>query len=609
MAGEALDVFISYSRQDEALKNELVDYHLKRLQREGKINTWQDRDIEAGAEWAQAIKTNLEKADIVLLLVTRYFLASDYCYETEMQRAVQRHEEGTARVIPIILRPCSWEESEFKKLQVLPTDGKPVTSWTNPEEAFLIVEKGIRQVVDALNGDRREVAAIEFERQQELERLRQQQAAAERLAQAQKADEQRQQEQAEARRLEQERQHQAQLAAEQRQREQEAERLQQQAQQAEAERLRQAQERQQQAAERLEQERLQQQQAEAAWQAREQQKQLAVERQRQREVARQGQTVISRRQALQIIGLGGGGLIVAIATNALRTENLDNPKPPRILGSSPDDLSAVDIQSVNVDETGTITERPSGQVSAFRETLDNNVGLDMVQIPAGEFVMGSPAEEAGRQNNEGPQRTVAVPSFFMGRFQVTQAQYEAVMGQNPSRFKGADRPVESVSWDDAVAFCEKLSGLVGRTYRLPSEAEWEYACRAKTTAPFNVGPTITTDLANYDGNATYGNGPKGIARKETTDGGRFPPNAFGLHDMHGNVWEWCLDHWHDTYDGAPTDGSAWLSSDENNSSLLRGGSWGYNPTYCRSAGRFGNPRDAQNYYLGFRIVCASSWAP
>ena len=213
MADEALDVFISYSRQDEAIKNELVDYHLKRLQREGKINTWQDRDIEAGAEWAQAIKTNLEKADVVLLLVTHYFLAADYCYETEMQRAVQRHEEGTARVIPIILRPCSWEESEFKKLQVLPTDGKPVTSWTNPEEAFLIVEKGIRQVVDALNGE--PIRAVEAARAQATAAINRQQEATERIAQERKAAEQQQQNQAEAQRQEQERLHKAQLAAEQ----------------------------------------------------------------------------------------------------------------------------------------------------------------------------------------------------------------------------------------------------------------------------------------------------------------------------------------------------------------------------------------------------------
>jgi hypothetical protein len=144
MAGEALDVFISYSRRDEGLKDELVNYHLKLLQREGKINTWQDRDIEAGVEWATEIKTNLEKADIVLLLITRHFLASDYCYETEMQRAVQRHYDGTARVIPIIMETCGWQYSNFKQLQVLPKDGKPVTSWANRADGFFDVEEGIR---------------------------------------------------------------------------------------------------------------------------------------------------------------------------------------------------------------------------------------------------------------------------------------------------------------------------------------------------------------------------------------------------------------------------------------------------------------------------------
>jgi len=127
MAGEALDVFISYSHRDEGLKDELVNLHLKPLKREGKINTWQDRDIAAGAEWAKEIKANLEKADIVLLLITRHFLASDYCYEKEMQRAVQRHHEGTARVIPIILEICGWKYGPFKSLQVLPKDGIPVT--------------------------------------------------------------------------------------------------------------------------------------------------------------------------------------------------------------------------------------------------------------------------------------------------------------------------------------------------------------------------------------------------------------------------------------------------------------------------------------------------
>jgi formylglycine-generating enzyme required for sulfatase activity len=123
-----------------------------------------------------------------------------------------------------------------------------------------------------------------------------------------------------------------------------------------------------------------------------------------------------------------------------------------------------------------------------------------------------------------------------------------------------------------------LSKATGREYRLPSEAEWEYACRAGTTTPFHFGETITTDLANYNGNYTYGSGSKGQYRKQTTDVGSFPANAFGLHDMHGNVWEWCQDTWHENYNGAPTDGSAWVDENANqNRMILRGGSWYNNP--------------------------------
>jgi formylglycine-generating enzyme required for sulfatase activity len=165
-----------------------------------------------------------------------------------------------------------------------------------------------------------------------------------------------------------------------------------------------------------------------------------------------------------------------------------------------------------------------------------------------------------------------------------------------------------VSWQDAAAFCKKLSQQTGRTYRLPSEAEWEYACRAGTTTPFHFGATMTTDLANYSGNSTYGNGPKGVYREQTTDVGSFPPNAFGLHDMHGNVWEWCADHWHGNYDGAPTDGTAWLSSDESARRMLRGGSWDSGPRNCRSAHRNRYARGNWFNPFGFRLVCASSWA-
>ncbi|MFN9401072.1 MAG: formylglycine-generating enzyme family protein, partial [Dolichospermum sp.] len=144
------------------------------------------------------------------------------------------------------------------------------------------------------------------------------------------------------------------------------------------------------------------------------------------------------------------------------------------------------------------------------------------------FIMGSPENEAERNSDEGPQHQVTVPSFFMGKYELTQAQYQAIMGSNPSRFPGNNRPVERVSWNNAVTFCEKLSQKTQKNYRLPSEAEWEYACRAGTTTPFYFGESITSELVNYNGNYTYGSAPKGQYRQQTTDVGSFPPNAFGL---------------------------------------------------------------------------------
>ncbi|NES67751.1 MAG: formylglycine-generating enzyme family protein, partial [Okeania sp. SIO2D1] len=193
--------------------------------------------------------------------------------------------------------------------------------------------------------------------------------------------------------------------------------------------------------------------------------------------------------------------------------------------------------------------------------------------------------------------------FFMGKYPVTQAQWQAIMGNNPSRFKGVRRPVENVSWNDATEYCQKLSQITGKKYSLPSESQWEYGARAGTTTPFYFGETITSELANYRGTSTYADEPKGKYRQKTTDVGIFPPNAFGLYDMHGNVWEWCADDWHNDYNGAPTDGSAWLDENENRSAL-RGGSWLYNPNDCRSAIReFNFRRDNHLDIIGFRVVC------
>ena len=233
----------------------------------------------------------------------------------------------------------------------------------------------------------------------------------------------------------------------------------------------------------------------------------------------------------------------------------------------------------------------TGQNLCFDELLPGNVSLRMMQIQGGRFMMGSPDAELERSDSEGPQHQVTVPSFYMGKYPITQAQWQAVAGlervgrklePNPSSFKGVDHPVESIPWYDAVEFCDRLSRHTKRTYSLPTEAEWEYACRAGTTTPFHFGETISTDLANYRGTdneeqgwpGSYGYGPKGVYRKETTPVEQFDvANAWGLCDMHGNVWEWCLDYWHNNYEGAPTDGSAWIEEGDSTFRVLRGGSW------------------------------------
>ena len=226
-------------------------------------------------------------------------------------------------------------------------------------------------------------------------------------------------------------------------------------------------------------------------------------------------------------------------------------------------------------------------------------GMEFVYVPGGCFQMGSPESEDGRYDNEGPVHEVCLKGFWMGKFEVTQAQWQAVMNTNPSYFKGANRPIESITWNDAQDFLKKLSGG-NAAFRLPSEAEWEYACRAGTTMPFYFGETISTDQANYDGDYTYGNGKKGQYRQQTTDVGSFPPNDFGLYDMHGNVWEWVADTYHDNYNGAPTDGSAWNSGGSDR--VLRGGSWYNGPGSVRSAVRSGYDPAGRNDFIGFRVA-------
>ncbi|NEO92146.1 MAG: formylglycine-generating enzyme family protein [Moorea sp. SIO3G5] len=285
-------------------------------------------------------------------------------------------------------------------------------------------------------------------------------------------------------------------------------------------------------------------------------------------------------------------------------------KPPT--SETPIGLKQFPFEVVTVNRRGETIKEESKQASYFTQDLGNGVDLDMVYIPAGNFLMGSPETEKESRDRERPKHQVSIQPFLLGKYPVTQAQWRAVaklpkvkrdLDPDPSEFKGKNRPVERVSWYDGVEFCDRLSKHTGTKYRLPSEAEWEYACRAGTTTPFHYGETITSELANYDASYTYAQEAQGEYREETTEVGRFPPNGFGLYDMHGNVWEWCADPSHPNYEGAPTDGSIWINFNNHTDYIIRGGSWINNPRNCRSASRyyyFFARADFFNY-VGFRV--------
>jgi formylglycine-generating enzyme required for sulfatase activity len=242
-------------------------------------------------------------------------------------------------------------------------------------------------------------------------------------------------------------------------------------------------------------------------------------------------------------------------------------------------------------------------MSDFTLDLGNKVKLEMIAIPGGSFWMGSP--DGVGTDDERPRHQVTIAPFWMSKYPSTQEQYQAIAGENPSVFKEKEeqKPVERVSWWEAIAFCEKLGekgdplrvSRRARVFRLPSEAEWEYACRAGTETPFYFGEEISMEQVNHDRHFM-----------QTTDVGNFPPNSFGLYDMHGNAGEWCADHWHDNYDDAPKDGTAWLTENKNTSRLRlsRGGSWYVSPDYCRSACRDYLSPVVQSCHLGFRVACS-----
>ncbi|MHC0061910.1 SUMF1/EgtB/PvdO family nonheme iron enzyme [Nostoc sp. UIC 10890] len=525
---EPLKVFCSYSHNDEPLKDELAK-HLTMLERQGITSTWHDRKIPPGKEWDQQINENLNKADIILLLVSSDFIFSEYCSDVEVTTAIERHAKGEACVIPIILRNVFWQDAPFAKLQALPKNAQPIKSWSNQDDAFTNVAQGIKFAAEQLIKEReqkrvsREAAIAEY-------RYKAEEFASDGEISLVESD-------------------------------------------------------------------------------------ILKDLQEKLKLTDTEASAV-REKALEPYGIYKKNLD---KYKQYLTKFVDEQGYP-LREKSEAELEKLrkyyllkdeDVDRLKKEQKVEYQKRQAGgRTEFFTENLGNGVVLEMVAIPGGKFFMGSPESEPERSGDESPQHPVTIQPFFMGKFPVTQSQWASIaalpkvnidLNPEPSYFKGANRPVEQVSWDDAIEFCARLSKNTEKTYRLPSEAEWEYACRAGTTTPFYFGETITTDLANYNGDYAYNSGPKGEYREQTTDVGKFPANPFGLFDMHGNVCEWCQDEWHKNYNGAPTDESAWLV-DNNKFRLLRGGSWEHNPRNCRSAVRRYHGRENWYYFVGFRVV-------
>jgi eukaryotic-like serine/threonine-protein kinase len=325
---------------------------------------------------------------------------------------------------------------------------------------------------------------------------------------------------------------------------------------------------------------------------------------------------LNRSTFLKLLGLGGFGVIsswsIAKFLDAADPQSKSNRQirsgfSPGAATSTISQPTTVQITSIKLNDHGEMIDRPPSQAQIFQEELGNDVWLTMVKIPAGKFNMGSPVNEEGRDLCEQPQHIVKIPEFYLGQTQVTQAQWAAIFKDKAVGTSGNNQlPVDSINWLDAIAFCDRLSQKTGRKYRLPSESEWEYACRAQTTTPFAYGDTIVTSVVNHNGEHPYGQAPIGTCRQKATPVATFPPNRFGLYDMHGNLWEWCLDEWFDNYHQAPIDGSARGRIKAQNGDLLRvvrGGSWFSYGQTCRAASRSGLFGSFRHHHYGLRVVC------
>jgi formylglycine-generating enzyme required for sulfatase activity len=486
--------FICYAHEDhavvEGLKKQLAVFEKRSL-----LQIWSDGKILPGEPWDKAIKIQLEQAELILLFVSVDFINSEYIEKTELKAALQRHRDGQAVLIPIIVRSCHWQEYfDIGQFQALPAKARPILSSHFPyiDEAFFEIAEGIRKTAE----ERRQQKAAQYAREQ----------------------------------AEQEAQNRAKLLRTK---------------------------------------------DEAAWKA------ACEENTAEAYESYLDQYTLHEAEAHAHIS--------ALETAAARE------RAARKAAEKAAEQKRREAEAAEAEATRRREEAERRHNDPFHD--------EMIRIKGGAFDMGDVFGEG--ESREKPVHRVTVPDFYLAKYPVTQAQWRAVMGEDPSHFKGERLPVEQVSWDDAQAFIQKLKDLTGLPYRLPTEAEWEYAARegGKKVRFGNGKDTADPAQMNFNALEKYKQAysKTGEYRQQTTPVDAFAPNALGLFDMSGNVWEWCQDWYHDSYKDAPADGSAWIYP-EGSLRVIRGGSCYYNPRYCRAAIRSLFTPGLRYYSIGFRLA-------
>lgn len=576
-----LKTFIIYARADEGFKSQLLR-HLRPLR---AVSVWHDGNILPGEEWDAAIKRELRASELVLFLVSADSLNSNYIQSEELKTALDMLQRGQARLVPIVVAPCAWKfDPILSGLQALPlykNEGvKPVRSWTDPDEAWAGVVEHLGELVLEIEKQREDAAAKasreKVETERDLARRREREAAEAEAALAAKQQ------------------------AEQRNRE-------------EAERRREAERRQREAEEQARQEQI-------AFAIAAQADTLAVWDEFLRKFPGSGY----EKEARQRRKIAFSRMKQGFGSGYFSIRNI-------VIGSA---LLALGIIAVNYFGKKEYPSPKEVAQAAPPKSVDN-----MVLIPGGTFQMGSEAQEA--ESDEKPIHSVTVDSFYLGATEVTVAEFRAFIdakkyqtdaekegwsyrwnGKGLAKMNGINwrddsegnrrqeneysYPVTHVSWNDAQAYCAWLSEKTGKRYRLPTEAEWEYAAReGGKNVRFGNGKDIADPAeVNFDASDAYKKdySNAGVFRQKTVPVGSLrSPNALGLHDMSGNVWEWCEDWYHDSYVNAPSDGAAWIFP-AGSYRVLRGGSWGDNPLYVRTTDRSGDAPLDRYSSVGFRLA-------